>query len=103
MGTGETLQIIYFSHIHPANQSGLLLRALATASQPGVIPGMGIKAKVSPGVRLGQVHQIRLLGDLKSEIFPNSDRYPRLILKRELSPRRWASLSEGALLLAEKN
>lgn len=30
-GAKETLQVIYFSHIHPANQSGLLLRVLATA------------------------------------------------------------------------
>ena len=50
----ETLQIMYFTHVHPANQSGLLLRPLATASQPVVIPGMGLKVEVevSPGGRL---------------------------------------------------
>ena len=50
----DTLQVMYFAHIHPANQSGLLLRDLATASQPVVIPGMRMKVEVevSPEGRL---------------------------------------------------
>ena len=45
----DTLQVIYFAHVYPANQSGLLLRDLATASQPVVIPGMGMKVVGSCG------------------------------------------------------
>ena len=50
----ETVQVIYLAHVHPANQSVLLLRALAAASQPFVIPGIGMKVEVEvfPGGRL---------------------------------------------------
>lgn len=74
MGTGEILQIIYFSHIHPAKQSGLLFRALATASQPVVSPGRGMKAQrpwLPQEADCGQVYQIRVLGELKSKILSN--------------------------------
>lgn len=53
VGEGRHCKLsIYFPH--PANQSGLLLRALATVSQFVVTPGMGMKteAQAPPGGRL---------------------------------------------------
>lgn len=71
----RTVQVIYLAHVHPANQSVLLLRALATASQPlswDGNEGGGLRS-FPQGSRLRgdgwKTYKIRLLGHLKSETF----------------------------------